>query len=1095
MKRFLTSLIAAGVASLAIVSCEKNESDIQTQNQSKDGTVLLKVTAGNVDSKTAIVDPGDGSYQLKWTVDDQLAVFEVADGTVQNKQSSAKLDSEGTTKTFNFTLAEVTASNYEYTFVYPAASLSKSVSGENTIYRLSIPDKQTFEANSFDKDADLLVSEHKSTTSQPTSLTLNFSRIGATARMVITGLTTDEVIKQIKFSTTEGNIAGYKKYNPSTGAIDEGNQGVYSGQKEIVLTPAATDLKLTGDIVVWFRLYDITLADNFTVFVKTDVAEYTKNINLASANKTLQFKDGALTKFSIDLSTNTDKVDILSGTTYNLVSSMSDFVEGANYILVGRYATNAMSYARFDAMGVQSSAVRSSVTIITEADQVAKDNIPSSILVPDAKAVNPVEIGKVGSNYYIKDNYDSSSNKGQYIAAVDNANELENLDNAEGRALWTIVFTDSKATITNVTAKAKGKDYNSVFSPNLGSNRFSVYTGLQGANTLLLYIDPDTATPKVAAPTFSITGSNVTIACATDGATIYYTLNGDDPTTSSSVYSSAIDISGNQSKTIKAFATKDSYDNSEIASKTYYAVNVESMTNGAVTAVPFAAEGDLITLGVTPDSGYELATLVYNDGSDHDIKSAQSFTMPASPVTVSATFAVVSYDFETIAKLNGLLTTTATEYDGYLTNAVVSFAPADNTAIVTDGTGSVMFYKATNAGGHGLLQGQTFTGAITVTACIYKTTSNNVDYPLYSEVTAWDATFSGTETTVNPVSVSLADLAGQYSDYQNAYVSVAGLTVVSASTSNNKTTVNVTDGTNNYVVYDNTGTTTCAAGDIITAVGTVTKYKDTEQIKVWKSGDITITGTAPKAITFSQPTGAAATAGCSFIVEVEGVTDPITSGTTVASGKTVTLTATAGTDYEFTSWTVNGVTLSNATDNPASFTMGTSAVSISANFTSTGGGDPTPYTYTLTPAFGSNNSYAGNCDIVINGITWNLTGNSQQQPWRIGGGKNTDLTNVDRTLYSKTAMAADITKIVVTHGAASGITVNSMTLIVSKNSDFSNPISTLTPTFKANESVTINRPDGVQWTDCYFKFVYNVTVSGTSNKFLEFTQAVFTGTN
>ena len=32
--------------------------------------------------------------------------------------------------------------------------------------------------------------------------------------------------------------------------------------------------------------------------------------------------------------------------------------------------------------------------------------------------------------------------------------------------------------------------------------------------------------------------------------------------------------------------------------------------------------------------------------------------------------------------------------------------------------------------------------------------------------------------------------------------------------------------------------------------------------------------------------------------------------------------------------------------------------------------------YTLTPTNGSNNSYAGNCDIEISGITWNLTGNS-----------------------------------------------------------------------------------------------------------------------
>ena len=144
--------------------------------------------------------------------------------------------------------------------------------------------------------------------------------------------------------------------------------------------------------------------------------------------------------------------------------------------------------------------------------------------------------------------------------------------------------------------------------------------------------------------------------------------------------------------------------------------------------------------------------------------------------------------------------------------------------------------------------------------------------------------------------------------------------------------------------------------------------------------------------------------------------------------------------------------------------------------------------YTLAPASGSNNSYAGNCDITINNITWNLTGNSTYQPWRIGG---KSLNGVDRTLYSKTAITDNVSKIEVTHGAASSITVNSWTVIVSKNSDFSNPVSTLTPTFEASKTTTITRPDGVDWSNCYYKFVYNVSVSGDKNKFVEFTEAKF----
>ena len=144
--------------------------------------------------------------------------------------------------------------------------------------------------------------------------------------------------------------------------------------------------------------------------------------------------------------------------------------------------------------------------------------------------------------------------------------------------------------------------------------------------------------------------------------------------------------------------------------------------------------------------------------------------------------------------------------------------------------------------------------------------------------------------------------------------------------------------------------------------------------------------------------------------------------------------------------------------------------------------------YTLTPASGSNNSYAGNCDITIEGITWNLTGNSTMQPWRIGG---KSLTAVDRPLYSKTAIEDNITKIEIEHGAASSITVNSLTVIVASDANFANVISTLTPAFAASSTITVERPSGADWSNAYYKFVYNVTVSGSSNKFVEFKNAKF----
>ena len=369
------------------------------------------------------------------------------------------------------------------------------------------------------------------------------------------------------------------------------------------------------------------------------------------------------------------------------------------------------------------------------------------------------------------------------------------------------------------------------------------------------------------------------------------------------------------------------------------------------------------------ESGVNAGTITLVSDGETTISAVFNGNASYKPTTVTYTLTVSdnrsSYAFTTIAGLNGLVTNSSNNYSGYLTDAVVSFVPATNTAIVKDATGSVMIYKT----GHGLLQGQTYTGTITVTAIKY----NN----LYSEITAWTgASFSGSETPVNPESLALSALIGHYDDYQNAYVQVSGLTVTSVDGKN----INVTDGANNYVVYDNTSSVSVEAGDVITAIGTVTKYQTTEEIKVWNDADVIVTSFAPKAITFTQPTGAAGTAGCSFTVSVGG--SPISSGTTVASGTTVTLSATAGTGYAFSSWSISGATVADASAASTTFTMGMSAVTINANFD--GGSDP--YYVKVTDLATLN---AGDKVLIINtssqGALPAFTGTSTISPTSLSG--------------------------------------------------------------------------------------------------------------
>lgn len=135
---------------------------------------------------------------------------------------------------------------------------------------------------------------------------------------------------------------------------------------------------------------------------------------------------------------------------------------------------------------------------------------------------------------------------------------------------------------------------------------------------------------------------------------------------------------------------------------------------------------------------------------------------------------------------------------------------------------------------------------------------------------------------------------------------------------------------------------------------------------------------------------------------------------------------------------------------------------------------------------GGSSGYDSESDISQGDISWKVTGNTTMNPWRIGG---KSLTNVDRTAYSTTAMSNTITKVELTVGTASSITVNSLKLLVSTSSSFSPTVEEVSKTFAADSTITFEASE--DWTNCYYKFIFNVTVSGTSNKFVQFKSAVF----
>ena len=108
-------------------------------------------------------------------------------------------------------------------------------------------------------------------------------------------------------------------------------------------------------------------------------------------------------------------------------------------------------------------------------------------------------------------------------------------------------------------------------------------------------------TPSVSLPTFSPMGGtfyetiNVSISTSTEGATIYYTLDGSDPSESSAEYTAPIEIS--ETTTVKAIAYKDGMNPSNIATSEYAIEDIpDVMPIADIQNNESAYEGQLVTI-------------------------------------------------------------------------------------------------------------------------------------------------------------------------------------------------------------------------------------------------------------------------------------------------------------------------------------------------------------------------------------------------------------------------------------------------------------------------------------------------------------------
>jgi alpha-L-arabinofuranosidase len=331
----------------------------------------------------------------------------------------------------------------------------------------------------------------------------------------------------------------------------------------------------------------------------------------------------------------------------------------------------------------------------------------------------------------------------------------------------------------------------------------------------LTHTDISGATPTAQAPTFSVpagtytTTQTIALADATANSTIYYTTDGSNPTTSSSVFSGTLTVSSTE--TVKAMAVASGYTASGVSSALY------TIQSPATTAPTFS-EGTGTYTGTQ--------TVVITDATAG--ATIHYTTNGSTPTTSSAVY-------------GGPLSVTSTETVSAMATATSHSASAVTTATYTINTpvaATPVFSKATG----------TYPGSQSVTiadstpgAAIYFTTNGTV--PTTASFAYSGPITIGANTTLSAIAVAKG--------YSNSAVNSATYTIQVTSTGSSSGSTTGSGGstttTSGATTINFASGFTSTAGLVLNhgakATGGVIQLTDggvSETRSVWSSNPVTI---------------------------------------------------------------------------------------------------------------------------------------------------------------------------------------------------------------------------------------------------------------
>lgn len=398
-------------------------------------------------------------------------------------------------------------------------------------------------------------------------------------------------------------------------------------------------------------------------------------------------------------------------------------------------------------------------------------------------------------------------------------------------------------------------------------------------------------------PTFSPSAGTynsdqtVTITSTTSGATIYYTIDGTTPTTSSTAYSGPITVSGDDKIIcVQAIAVKSDMTASSVSSATY-TISYDTCVTPVLSLAAGTYNADQT---VTITSGTDGATIYYTtDGST----PTSSSTKYSSGTSISISGDGTSMTITAIAIKSGMknsTTASAAYVITYSTCATPTFSVAsgtynaDQTVELSCTTGSATIYYTTD-GSTPTTSSTKYTSAISISG-------------------------SGTSKTITAIAVASGykTSSSAAATYKITYdVCSAPVFSPSAGTYNSDQTVTITSETSGATIYYTTSTTT-ASGSTISGT---TEYTGPILISV----DGTITCVQAYAVKSGMTTSPVSSA--TYTISYDYCVTPTFSLSAGTYNADQTVTITNGTDGATIYYTTDG---STPTVSSTAYTSGTS---------------------------------------------------------------------------------------------------------------------------------------------------------------------------